>query len=176
MNDVLLKLEVGLEFFQFVRDSADGRDFLEEVVLVVPRPGGKVLLHTKAFYPPGTYRLPTGKMNPGEEPDAAFAREFREELGMDGVIDRKLGIQHCKLVAGSKSIDFISHIYLARESDFQPIPQDEDEQITGFKEVQLVELSQTADDLMNLTGKWRDWGRFRALAHEFAAKALIRLS
>ena len=70
-EDSVVELEVGEEFLRNVREKERRMGIADEVVMVVPRPGGKVLLHTKSFYPPGTYRLPTGRLRLGESPEAA---------------------------------------------------------------------------------------------------------
>jgi len=172
VQEVSVELEVGPEFLERIRRKVEGAGLPSEVVIVAPRPGGKVLLHTKSFYPPGTYRLPTGKMQAGERPEEAFHREFREELGIEGRIDRLLGVIHCRLASGSDAIGFTSYVHLACESSEEPRPADGAEQITGFIEVPASDLRSAADRLRNLPSNWRDWGRFRAIAHDFAADEL----
>ncbi|MBI2842069.1 MAG: NUDIX hydrolase [Armatimonadetes bacterium] len=168
-KETAIDLEVGLNFLQAVREKAGPMATANEVVLLVPRRGGKVLLHTKSFYPAGTYRLPTGRMLPGETPEVAFGREFREELGQDGAIERKLGIIRCRLISGNESVEIVSHVYLSQELAQEPYASDEDEQITGFVDVPFEELSTVARRLRALPNAWRDWGRFRAIAHDFVA-------
>jgi len=141
-------------------------------VLVVPRPGRKVLLHTKSFYPENAYRLPTGKLLPGENPKDAFHRELLEELGIasSGCL---IGIIKYKFVSGNEApAYFASHIYLAEETSQTPVSGDEDEQITGFIEIPTDDLEKIAVELESLPGRWSDWGRFRAVAHRFVAEAL----
>lgn len=167
-----VELEVSKEFLTDTRRRTGQTSRSEEVVMVVPRSGGKILLHTKAFYPEGAYRLPTGKMKPSEDPDDAFHREFQEELGQPGTIDRKLGLLSCRLKSDEDSFEFVSHIYLAKELQADPRPDSDDEQITDFLDVSVENLHDIAEKLRNLTGKWADWGRFRAVAHEFVADEL----
>lgn len=167
------ELEVGPEFFDEIEKQA-GEKGLSEVVMVAPVSAGKILLHTKSFYSEGSYRLPTGRMKPGEDPDAALAREFHEELGQTGEIDRKLGVIRCRLTHDGRAADFISHVYLVKKLGREPVPNDTDEQITGFKDVDVADLKTVAEDLRHLSGRWRDWGRFRALAHDFVSDVLGR--
>ena len=166
------QLEVSRRYLLDLLETIERTGSAQEVVIVVPRPSGKVLLHTKSFYPRGTYRLPTGRVLPNEPPDDAFRREFREEFGQEGRIDRRLGVLYCKLVSGDDSVEFTSYVYLAREMAEEPRPEDGGEQITGFIETPINELRAVADKLRKLSGTWRDWGRFRAIAHEFVADAL----
>ena len=166
------QLEASDRFVQEMLRKSEESGESGEVVLVVPRPDGRILLHTKSFYPNGAYRLPTGKLHKGESPQDAFYREFREELGQEGEIERKLGALRCIIFSGNKSVDFTSHIYLAKETSEEPYPEDQEEQITGFITVKPDELGRVAENLRNLPGKWQDWGRFRALVHEFVAKMM----
>ncbi len=154
-------------FINWISGSQHG-----EVVLVVPRPQNKILLHTKSFYPKGVFRLPTGKMKAGEAAIDAFYREFLEELGCSGAIDRKLGVVQHRFVSGSKAAAFDSHVFLSQELAEQPIPRDKDEQITGFADVTVSDLLSVAAELRALTHEWRDWGAFRASVHEFVANRL----
>ena len=47
-------------------------------------PDGMVLLHRRAFgaVHGGLWEFPGGKVNPGESPESALARELAEELGI----------------------------------------------------------------------------------------------
>ena len=170
MRKEQLQIEVSQEFLDIVRRQYGQLAPNDEVVLVVPYQDG-VLLHTKAFYPPGTYRLPTGRMKADESPDDAFRRESREELGREVEIDRKLGTIVCKLTSGADAVELVSHVYLTAPLDHLPTPQDEDEQITDFKAVPVEALPDVAERLRNMGEGWNDWGRFRAVVHEFVAEA-----
>jgi ADP-ribose pyrophosphatase YjhB (NUDIX family) len=169
----IVEIPVSREFLDSIRESVERKRSSREIVLVVPRPAGNVLLHTKAFYPPDGFRLPTGRLKDGEQPEAAFAREFREELGQDGRIERDLGVFVQRLTAADReSIDFTSYIYLTNELTADPKPEDESEQISGFRDVPISELRAVAERLRNLGDGWEDWGRWRAPAHEFVAERL----
>jgi ADP-ribose pyrophosphatase YjhB (NUDIX family) len=171
-NCVAIELPVSYSYIEETRNKIEEAGSPAEVVMVIPFGNGKVLLHTKSFYPSGVYRLPTGKMLPNEDPSTAFIREFREEIGSDGKIDRLLGIIKTILRADGEPVEFTSYVYLAKELTQEPNPQDGEEQITGFEGVPICELKRVAENLRTLPGRWRDWGKFRAIAHDFAADAL----
>lgn len=143
-----------------------------EVVIIVDRGDERLLLMTKSFYPPDVYRLPTGKMKPGELPDEAFRREVMEETGFE--VDKFVRLADIRYIFrnGLRHIEF--HSYLIKTSKLQgePEPLDKDEQITGFREVDVCELEKVADGLRNLPKPWTDWGQFRAIAHEVAFQEL----
>ena len=172
MDEVVV--EVSKRFLDEMRRNVEDKKSVAEIVLVVPRHGNNVLLHTKAFYPKDAYRLPTGRLRDGEDPEDAFYREFREELGHDGQIARHLRSLTQKLKSGDESLDFTSYIFLTNELTDDPSPEDESEQITDFIDVPISELTSVAEQLRNLPGDWNDWGRWRAVAHDYVAKAINR--
>ncbi len=143
-----------------------------EVAMVFLRPGGKVLLNTKDFYPPGTYRLPTGSMHHGETPEEALVREVREETGFRVSDWRKLGAIHWVFKHDSGTAEYYSHVFLIPETTEQPTVQDPDEQITDYREVPVCDLHEVGENLMNMPGRWHDWGVFRGLVHLFVHKKL----
>jgi 8-oxo-dGTP pyrophosphatase MutT (NUDIX family) len=145
-----------------------------EVVMVFLRPGGKVLLNTKDFYPPGTYRLPTGSMHPSESPEDALVREAQEETGFRVIVHEKLGTIHWVFTHGGETVEYYSHVFLIPETTDEPVVEDPHEQITGYKEVGIRDLRKAGEDLMNMPGRWHDWGVFRGLVHLFVHKKLCR--
>ncbi len=70
-----LAIPVSRETLEYWRELKDGR--VAEVVLLVRRPNGNYLLHTKPFYPEGAYRLMTGGIHAGEDLIEAALREAR---------------------------------------------------------------------------------------------------
>ena len=163
-----IQLTVGERFFDFI--SKKRRKSPGEVVMVIRRPGGKVLLHTKDFYPNGVFRLPSGTMKRGELPEESFKRELCEETGFDVGIDRILGTVHFMFEYGDKRVDYFSYIILSNEAVGEPKPEDGDEGITEYLEIDPCDLGNIAEQLRCLTGDWSDWGRFRAPAHEITQK------
>ncbi len=143
-----------------------------EVVLVIQYPNGKVLLHTKSFYPPGVYRLPSGGIGRGEGIVEAALREVREETGLEVEMESFLGLLEYDFRRGEEKLHFISYIFLLSAPRGEPMPSDADEGITAFREVAIEELKVVAQGLRSLPGEWADWGRFRALAHELAFESL----
>jgi 8-oxo-dGTP pyrophosphatase MutT (NUDIX family) len=138
-----------------------------EVVMVFLRPGGRVLLNTKEFYPTGTYRLPTGSMHRDETPEDALVREAQEETGFRVRAQDKLGTIHWVFRHGGDTVEYYSHVFLIPETTDQPVVEDPHERITGYKEVAIRDLRRVGDELMNMPDRWRDWGVFRGLVHVF---------
>ena len=171
-KEELCVIEVGEEFFSEMEARASTGK-AGEVVMVVPRKDGEILLHTKEFYPNGIYRLPTGKLQPDEDPDVGFLREFQEELGQQGIVDKRMGALHHRFVHKDKLTEFVSYIYLSKPITQEPVPEDEEEQISGFKYIPVHDLNSVAAELRALQGRWTDWGCFRAEAHAFVARQLV---
>jgi 8-oxo-dGTP diphosphatase len=71
------------------------------------RPGGK---------PDGTWALPKGLIDAGEDPAATALREVQEETGVRGRLDRKLGdVRYVYTWAGERVFKVVS-FYLVRYS------------------------------------------------------------
>lgn len=146
-----------------------------EVVLVIRRRNGCYLVHTKAFYPPGSYRLMTGGVEPGEEPNSAALREAYEETGLQVVLIRALARIDYVFHYEDETLPFTSYLYLLQEQGGDLAVRDEDEDITDFHEVTLDDLPLLADQLEALQGdSWADWGRFRAPAHRITYQLLVQ--
>lgn len=159
-------LNIEQEFFDFISSTSG------EVVMVVPGTDGRILLMTKAFYPPGVYRLPTGKLREGEAPEDGLRRELFEETGFVLPIDRELGALNYVLRCGDSETTLTSYVFLLEKTDEEPQSSDPGESITGFACATPGELRNIAEQLRNLEPKWSDWGRFRSIAHYYVADAL----
>jgi 8-oxo-dGTP pyrophosphatase MutT (NUDIX family) len=147
---------------------------LAEVVLVIRRPGGRLLLQTKSFYPPGAFRLPTGGVRPGEELLAAVQREMLEETGLEARITGFLGILRYRFGRRGESMERASYVFVLESGPEAPRPQDETERISGFREVPAEDLQAVIAHLESLRGEWAVWGRFRALVHSFVAEEVAK--
>jgi len=163
--EITCGLEVGEAFFEDVRSKG-------EVVMVIPRPGGKLLLITKPFYPEGVYRLPSGQIEGDESPEDALHREALEETGFEVGIQRRLGTVRFTFRTGARTLDYESHVMLTDTTSGEPSPQDPGEQISAFREVEPCDLQVIAEELAALPGRWSDWGRFRAPAHRLVYQLL----
>ena len=157
--------------FSYWRDRL-ARDRRGEVVLAIQDADGRLILHTKDFYPAGIYRLPSGGVRWGEDILSAAQREAREETGLEIEVERLLGVLEYEFRCGEETMPFVSYVFLVREVGGRLIPQDAGERIASFRRVPPSELPKVAASLRALTGEWRDWGRFRALAHDFVGEVL----
>jgi len=141
-----------------------------EVAMAIRRTSGGILLQTKAFYPPGTFRLPTGGIKDGEDLDHALLREVHEESNLDVEIERLVAVIDHSAIAGKTP--FRSYMFLLRETGGTLKVNDPDEQISGWDERDVAGLESAAQNLRELDGTWRRWGQFRAIALEVLADAV----
>lgn len=162
-------LERGGERFEFWRGVLAKRR--GEVIFVVKRPAG-LILHTKDFYPPGTYRLPSGGVRWGESVLSALHREVREEMGLEIEVERFLGLLEYEFCCQGEMMPFVSYVFLVRGARGELAPQDEEEHILSFRQVPVAELAEVADSLRAVEEDWQDWGEFRAIAHDFVVEMM----
>jgi 8-oxo-dGTP pyrophosphatase MutT (NUDIX family) len=165
------RLDIGQPFFSQWREKLEDRR--GEIVLVVQNDEKRVLLHTKSFYPDGAFRLLTGGIKYGEPVLEALERETFEETGFKIISARLLSISFFEFLNKKKSVPFVSYIFLIASDRSNPEIQDVHERISGFRWVPLEQLEDTANLLQKLSGKWKDWGIFRAIPHEIAAEKLL---
>ncbi|MDO8586850.1 MAG: NUDIX hydrolase [Armatimonadota bacterium] len=168
-------LDIGQGFRDYLTRRMEEKRVCGEVVMVVPRPTEAVLVMTKAFYPEGVYRLPSGGIHRGEQVEDALNRELLEETGFALPVDRFLARLDYLLRCENREISFSSYMYLMQPTDETPRCSDAEEQITGFRDVPIAQLAVIAEQLRSLPGRWQDWGRFRAIAHGYVAKSPLLL-
>ncbi len=135
-----------------------------EVVLVVPRDGGRILVHTKRFYPAGVWRIPTGGLHRQEAIEAAVKREAMEETGLRLLPLRFLFHIHFRWDDLDK--EFQSYGFLLTEASGKIQSRDRREQISAFRDADRSEIKSIAGRLASLRGSWSSWGIFRAAPHQ----------
>jgi ADP-ribose pyrophosphatase YjhB (NUDIX family) len=143
-----------------------------EVIMVIVRPNGNVLLHTKDFYPDGVYRLLSGRVLWQEDVEKTLRREVAEETSLDVSIQRFLGLIEYEFRCRGKSLPFVSYVFELRECGGSLCCLDQGEGITDFREAAISDLSQIAAHLERLESRWKDWGQFRAVAHHVVRELL----
>lgn len=159
-----------------------------EVCMVVRRPNGLLITARKTFYPPTAYRLLTGGISHGEPILDALLRETEEETGLDVEVRRFLAVVGYQLqrpkastpIARPGGGTFQTFAFLLDEVGGTLACYDPHERVEDFREVRVDELPIMAQQLDNLGsdfnpeihGRWRDWGRFRALIHHTVYEAL----
>ncbi len=145
-----------------------------EIVLVVPRGDGRVLLHTKPHYPEGVYRLPTGGIHPGEDAAVAAKREGFEEIGFSANELQLLGVLDNVFWVNGEQYVYPSFVFQTQEFTRTPNPTDPEEAISGFRDVGVVEFRAAATQLAQLPAAWHEWGRFRAAPHAWLAERWLK--
>jgi len=143
-----------------------------EVALFIRRRNGKLILHTKAFYPNGVLRVPTGGIKGGEAVVAAVHREALEETGLQVAIERFLTLFEFEFHCLGRIIPYPSYSFLLSEIAGDLKCLDPAERIAAFGEVPFSELPAIAERLEQVPPSWQDWGQFRAIPHRAVAKLL----
>ncbi|MEM7348815.1 MAG: NUDIX hydrolase, partial [Chloroflexota bacterium] len=100
--------DVGMSNFMAILTKKGRRG---EVIMVVPNENGEIWLHTKSFYPDGTYRLMSGGLEMDENPHKALKREVREETGFKTKIDRCLAVITYTLTSEQQQLPFVSYVF-----------------------------------------------------------------
>lgn len=159
---------IGDSWWAEIRESLSRRR--GEVLLVIQRPSGELLVHTKAFYPPEAYRLLTGGIGWEETAWAALHREMAEETGLPVRSATWWGLITYTLYPSQDAMDqgipFASVVFHVR-TDGEPRALDRSERIAAFRWVPPETLPEIARRLEALDPPWRGWGTFRAIGHRF---------
>ncbi len=148
------------------------QDRRAEVVLVLPRPGGRVLLIHKPSYPANTFRLPTGGVGLEEDVLTAAAREALEETGLAFQPERLLGVVDWTFSYHRAQKRFASYLCLFPLTDAPVRATDAREDISAYRDLPLGELDAVIAHLRRLPADWRSWGEQRAVPHELARELL----
>lgn len=141
-----------------------------EILPVIRRTNGKLLVMTKGHYPNLVFRLPTGGIEPGEEIEAALWREVAEETGLQVTLERFLAVLTYERAAHQPPFTTIA--FLLSEQGGTLECSDPDEGIAAFGEVlphELFDVAARLRTLPDIAGYWTAWGRFRALSHDLIA-------
>jgi 8-oxo-dGTP pyrophosphatase MutT (NUDIX family) len=161
-------------------DPLGKTDRVGEVCMVVRRPSGRLITARKTFYPRSAHRLLTGGIARGESILDALLRETAEETGLDVDVRRFLAAITYTLDDSPASRSFQTFAFLLDETGGTLQCADPHERLEAFHEVAVDELPRIAAQLDSLdagfdaeiNGRWRDWGRFRAVAHRVVYESL----
>lgn len=175
MIEKTVTIEVDEQYYKYLSTARGELDTRSEVVMVLPRPGGKILTLTKSVYPEGTYNLPSGGIHPAESPEDAFIREVAEETSLPSSPRERIGFLRRNIVCGNMSFEFISYIILGSLTAETPHAVDENENISGYRDTSITELRESAAFMLTLPPYWLNFGKFRSVALELVADYLVNL-
>lgn len=143
-----------------------------EVALCVANKNDEILLHTKPFYPPDIFRIPTGGIHPGEKVVDALHRELDEETGFVAMSFFQVALLIYEFHNAGRWIPFVSHIFKVHVEGNDPHPKDASENITGYRWIKTNQLTEIIHQLASLRDKWHDWGVMRSLPHDILLSAV----
>lgn len=136
-----------------------------EIALAIENDAGQILLHTKAFYPAGVFRMMTGGIHQDETVLQGLRREAMEETGAALPPATPVAVLFYTFLHESRRVPFLSYLFHVRVPDLNPQPLDAEENIAAFRWVDTDGLQHTIDQLLSLPDEWEDWGRMRSLCH-----------
>lgn len=143
-----------------------------EMVFAVQGPGEQLWLHTKHQYEQPIFRLPTGGIEWDETVYAALQREVAEEIGLEMDIQRFVALIEYRFHRHDSVARFASYLFLLRNVHGRLVAVD-NEEVAEFRSVLPRQLPQVAADLRNIIGIRREWGHWRAIAHDILYEVLI---
>ncbi len=172
---VPIRRHFDLETDRYMLETRQSRrhDRRAEVLFVVSRPNGKILLHTKRHYPPGVFRLFTGGIGLHESVLHALWREVEEETGLDCAIQRFLALSTYCFRKDDFVMNFATYSFHLLTDDVQ-VPQPRDTvEVAFIGETTLSGLPLVAQRLRSLAPEQRRvWGQWRAIGHDLSYEAL----
>jgi 8-oxo-dGTP diphosphatase len=115
------------------------------VVAAVIERGGRILIgqRKRSGRHPLKWEFPGGKVEPGEEPRAALARELREELAIEAAIGEHMDEYDVRYGEGP-----LTHLLFYRVTEFAGEPRNLDfEQIVWEAPARLVEFDFLEGDM-----------------------------
>lgn len=145
-----------------------------EVVFAIQGPGEQLWLHTKHSYEYPIYRLPTGGVDWDERVEDALRREVAEETGLTSLkIQRFVALIEYRFHRNDSHTRFASYLFLLQNMNGKLMAPDNSDEVAEFRPLLPRQLPQASADLRNLIGKRREWGHWRAIAHDVLYESLI---
>ena len=140
-----------------------------DVTLFILDARERLALIRKPHFAADVWRPPGGGIKPGEDVVAGAVREAREETGLRVELARYLVETHAVFRNAGRTLDWRTHVFLARTDDDELAPDDPDE-IAAARWGTLAELGGPLRDRLLATG--RAFWRYRVALHDAALSAL----
>ena len=140
-----------------------------DVTLFIVDARDRIALIRKPHFAAGVWRPPGGGVKPGEGVVAGAVREAREETGLAVELERYLVETHAAFRNAGRTLDWRTHVFLARTSDDELAPGDPDE-IAAARWGTLDELRGPLRERLLATG--RAFWRYRVALHDAAIDQL----
>lgn len=141
-----------------------------EVGFFLKRKNGKYVVVRSRKYPKNIYRIPTGGIGFTETVIDALYREVKEELGVEFEIETFKGIVEYTIKYKEDVLKFYSYLFVISESSGNLIEDATEDEITGYREIDIDELKDVERKLSSVEGSWRDWCSFRVKLIDFYLK------
>ncbi len=140
-----------------------------DVTLFILDPHRRLALIRKPHFAAGIWRPPGGGVKPGEDFVLGAEREALEETGLEVRIVRYLVATRASFLFESQTVEWQTHVLLARTTDTVPAPHDTEE-IAAARWGTLDELAGPLRERLLQTG--RALWRYRVALHDEALEAL----
>jgi 8-oxo-dGTP pyrophosphatase MutT (NUDIX family) len=117
--------------------------WLPGVVMIVFDDEGRILLGRRTDT--GRWALPSGILDPGEQPAAGAAREVLEETGVEVAVERLLSVEAWEpsVCPNGDQVQYLAMTYLCRAVDGQArVNDDESTEVGWFAVDELPQLPQ----------------------------------